>query len=125
MQQVVPIAEARPNVADASRRSALFFLWMTAALTDTHAAAAEGKPQTETSTTTPLVEWPPSSAAVIDCDDRCREDRQRRLAERRALMQQSRSSTSRQDVLDLSRQRATLYGTTFQGAQCPDGIPCL
>lgn len=57
-----------------------------------------------------------------DCDDICRANI---IQERRAMMRQSRSSTSRQDVFELSRQRAKLYNTTYQGASCPPGIPCL
>jgi hypothetical protein len=113
-----------PYTADASRRKVLSFFCATTALTGRigglPAAAAKGVPQTKESPTIPLESYSPptSSAPVNDCDYRCREDRQRRLAERRALMKQSRSSTSRQDVLDLSRQRAKLYDTTYQGARC-------
>jgi hypothetical protein len=48
-----------------------------------------------------------------------------RLVERRQLMQASRSSNNRQSYLDLSKQRAALYNTTFQGVTCPPNIPCL
>ena len=61
---------------------------------------------------------------AVSCDEACRQERLRVIRERRAMMQQSRSSTSRQEVFDLSRQRATLYNTTYQGASCPPGIPC-
>lgn len=54
------------------------------------------------------------------CDDAC----QQRLLDRRALMRQGRSSTSRQEVLDLSRQRAAMYNTTYQGTSCIPGLPC-
>ena len=40
------------------------------------------------------------------------------------MMRQSRSSTSRQEVFDLSRQRAKLYDTQSRAASCIDGIPC-
>lgn len=55
------------------------------------------------------------------CDEECRE----RIMKRRALMQQSRSTTSRQQIMDLSKQRALLYNTTYQGASCSPNIPCL
>ena len=59
------------------------------------------------------------------CDEACLADRKRRIEERRAMMRQSRSPTSRQEVFELSRQRALLYNTTYQGTSCPPGIPCL
>ena len=49
------------------------------------------------------------------CDDACLADRKRRIQERRAMMQQSRSATNRGDVLELSRQRALMYGTSYKG----------
>ena len=58
------------------------------------------------------------------CDDACLEERRRRVEERRAMMRQSRSSTSRQEVFDLSRQRAKLYDAQSRAASCIDGIPC-
>ena len=48
-----------------------------------------------------------------------------RILERRQLMQASKSTNSRQDYLDLSRQRAALYNTTYRGVTCPPNIPCL
>jgi membrane carboxypeptidase/penicillin-binding protein PbpC len=54
-----------------------------------------------------------------------REETLKRLLERRQLMQASRSSNNRQSYLDLSKQRAALYNTTFQGVTCPPNIPCL
>ena len=66
-----------------------------------------------------------NDSAVEECDEACREKRLQIIRERRAMMQQSRSTSSRQEVFDLSRQRATLYNTTYQGAACPPGIPCL
>ena len=62
---------------------------------------------------------PPASAA--ECDDAC----QARIAERRAIYLQSRTTTSRQEMFDLSRQRAALYNTTYRGASCVPGLPCL
>ncbi|KAL7535948.1 hypothetical protein ACHAXR_006827 [Thalassiosira sp. AJA248-18] len=50
-----------------------------------------------------------------DCDENCLQERKRRVAERRAMMQQSRSNTRREDVLELSQQRASLYGAEFKG----------
>ena len=61
---------------------------------------------------------PPASAA--ECDDAC----QARIAERRAIYMQSRTTTSRQEMFDLSRQRAALYNTTYRGASCVPGLPC-
>ena len=52
---------------------------------------------------------------VLSCDQTCLEERKRRIQERRAMMQQSRSSTNRGEVLELSRQRALLYGTRYEG----------
>ena len=61
----------------------------------------------------------PASAA--ECDAECKQ----RIADRRKLFEQSRTTSDRQKILDLSRQRAALYNTTFQGASCIPGIPCL
>jgi hypothetical protein len=55
------------------------------------------------------------------CDDACRA----RIAERRLLFEQSRTTNDRQKILDLSRQRAALYNTSFRGASCIPGVPCL
>ena len=53
-------------------------------------------------------------------------DRDQWLKDRRALLKQSKSSTNRQDIMDLSKQRAQLlYNTTYQGASCIPGLPCL
>eukprot|EP00566_Odontella_aurita_P009228 CAMPEP_0113547082 /NCGR_PEP_ID=MMETSP0015_2-20120614/12156_1 /TAXON_ID=2838 /ORGANISM="Odontella" /LENGTH=507 /DNA_ID=CAMNT_0000447593 /DNA_START=40 /DNA_END=1566 /DNA_ORIENTATION=+ /assembly_acc=CAM_ASM_000160 len=67
----------------------------------------------------------PDASSAPTCDGECLEKRKRMIEERRAMMRQSRSSTSRQDVFDLSRQRAALYNATYQGASCPPGVPCL
>jgi len=56
----------------------------------------------------------------VKCDDECK----RRISERRALFQQSRSTRSRQELFNLSRQRASLYNTTSQAANCVPGFPC-
>ena len=63
-----------------------------------------------------------ASAAADDgaCDEACKQ----RIADRRALFQQSRTTNDRKKILDLSRQRAALYNTTFQRASCIKGLPC-
>lgn len=58
---------------------------------------------------------------TVACDEACKQ----RIADRRALFEQSRTNRNRQDLLDLSRQRAALYNTTFQGGSCIPGIPCI
>ena len=63
--------------------------------------------------------------AASECDDVCKAERRRKIEERRAMMKQARSSRERSDVLELSRQRAQLYGTSFKGVSCPQGIPCI
>ena len=51
---------------------------------------------------------------------------QAKLAERRKLMELSRSSNDRQRYFDLSRQRASVvYNTTYRGASCVPGLPCI
>ncbi len=51
---------------------------------------------------------------------------QEKLAKRRKLMELSRSSNDRQRYFDLSRQRASVvYNTTYQGASCIPGLPCI
>ncbi|KAL7504596.1 hypothetical protein ACHAXN_002209 [Cyclotella atomus] len=50
-----------------------------------------------------------------ECDASCLEERRAKIEMRRAMMQQSRSSTNRGDVLKLSEQRAALYGTSYGG----------
>lgn len=53
-------------------------------------------------------------------------ERQRLIAKRRAQMELSRSSSDRQIYFDLSKQRAErVYNTTYQGANCIPGIPCI
>ena len=62
-----------------------------------------------------------------ECDEDCKKERRRRIEQRRAMMQQSRSNTSRGDVLKLSQQRALMYGTEFKGVQpkyCPQSGFC-
>jgi hypothetical protein len=55
-----------------------------------------------------------------ECDEACKQ----RIVDRRALFEQSRTTSNRQTILDLSKQRAALYNTTFQGASCVPGLPC-
>lgn len=50
-----------------------------------------------------------------DCDEECLSRRKKIIQERRAMMNQSRSNANRRDVLELSRQRAALYGTQYGG----------
>ena len=51
---------------------------------------------------------------------------QEKLAERRKLMELSRSSNDRQRYFDLSRQRArVVYNTTSKAASCVPGVPCI
>lgn len=59
------------------------------------------------------------------CDAFCLEERKRIIQERRAMMNQSRSNTKRSDVFELSKQRAAMYGTQYQGASCPPNVPCI
>lgn len=65
------------------------------------------------------------STSAIECDEECKEQRRRRIEERRAMMRQSRSTSSRQEVFELSKQRARLYGSDYKGANCIDGVPCI
>ena len=61
-----------------------------------------------------------------DADAAARAALQAKLAERRKLMELSRSSNDRQRYFDLSRQRASVvYNTTYQGASCVPGLPCI
>lgn len=66
-----------------------------------------------------------SSTLAPPCDDVCLEERKKRIIQRRAMMQQSRTTTKRSDMFELSQQRAKLYNTTYRGASCPPGVPCL
>mmetsp|Transcript_49272 Transcript_49272/g.96388 ORF Transcript_49272/g.96388 Transcript_49272/m.96388 type:complete len:404 (+) Transcript_49272:64-1275(+) len=61
----------------------------------------------------------------VECDKECLARRKVIIEERRAMMMQSRSTTRRQDMFELSRQRAMLYNTTYNGMDCVPGIPCL
>mmetsp|Transcript_31446 Transcript_31446/g.56974 ORF Transcript_31446/g.56974 Transcript_31446/m.56974 type:complete len:144 (+) Transcript_31446:47-478(+) len=65
------------------------------------------------------------STLAPPCDDVCLEERKRRILERRAIMQQSRTTTKRSDMFKLAQQRAKLYNTTYRGASCPPEVPCL
>ena len=67
-----------------------------------------------------------STSGTADCNEECRQERRKKIMERRAILQQSRTTTKRSDMFELSRQRAALYNTTYQGAACPPGgVPCL
>ena len=83
------------------------------------ANAAENVPEKSalsmSAETTPTEDDRNTSAPAAYCDEACMEERKRRIQQRRAMMQQSRSSTSRGDVLELSRQRAAMYGTSYKG----------
>ena len=64
--------------------------------------------------------------AAEDEDAAARAALQAKLAERRKLIELSRSSNDRQRYFDLSRQRASVvYNTTYQGASCVPGLPCI
>jgi peptide deformylase len=67
----------------------------------------------------------PTSALPSYCDEACLQERKRIIQERRAMMMQSKTNTKRSDLFELSKQRATLYGTQYQGATCPPGVPCI
>ena len=56
-----------------------------------------------------------SSTMSSECDDKCLGERKRIIQERRQMMQQSRSNTRRADVLELSKQRASMYGSDYKG----------
>lgn len=128
-----PVDES-PTQNLSSRRSCLSLLAAastTAFANKVGSASATGEPAPSLSSS-PTEPGHSSSATdenrqpiVDDCDEACKEDRRHRIEDRRAMMRQSRSSTSRQDVFDLSRQRAKLYGTDYRGATCLRGIPCL
>jgi hypothetical protein len=79
--------------------------------------------------TTAIVETPRLDLPQNEKINQDPEEVRRRLKviqERRAMMKQSRTTTNRQDMFDLSRQRAALYNTTYQGIQtCPPYVPCL
>jgi hypothetical protein len=76
--------------------------------------------QREVSPSAPLRPIVPAASAA-ECDEACKQ----RIADRRALFEQSRTTRDRQTILNLSRQRAALYNTTFQGASCIPGLPCI
>jgi peptide deformylase len=81
-----------------------------------------------TSVPSPLSSNPTTAAGnnSSSCDESCLQERKRIIQERRAMMNQSRSNTKRSDVFELSKQRAALYGTQYQGASCPPGgVPCI
>ena len=61
-----------------------------------------------------------------DADAAARAALQEKLAERRKLMELSRSSNDRQRYFDLSRQRASVvYNTASKAASCVPGLPCI
>ena len=62
-----------------------------------------------------------SASTEPQCDEKCRQ----KIQDRRTLMRQSKSTSSRQEVFDLSRQRANLYGVESKAASCIKGIPCI
>ena len=59
----------------------------------------------------------PNSSRTMssECDDKCLGERKRIIQERRQMMQQSRSNTRRADVLELSKQRASIYKAAYKG----------
>ena len=70
-----------------------------------------------------------AARAAAETGERARQ--RERIAERRALLRVSATTSSRQSYLDLSRQRAELYNTTARAADCSafDGsvfpkLPC-
>lgn len=66
-----------------------------------------------------------------NCNEKCLAERKRIVEERRAMMRQSRTTTKRQDVFELSQQRAAMYNTSYRGIQCPPQpangvtVPCI
>ena len=112
-------------LASATRRSALLYIAsLSVAPSWPRGAYAEGPPHVAVCAhlckpaPPPLV--PPASAVEYECDDACKQ----RIADRRALFLQSRTTKDRQVMFDLSRQRAAMYNTTYQGASCIPGVPC-
>ncbi|CAJ1964550.1 unnamed protein product [Cylindrotheca closterium] len=73
----------------------------------------------------PIADAATNETASLACDEACMQERKRIIAERRAMMNQARSNTRRSDVFELSKQRAALYGTKYQGASCPPNVPCI
>jgi hypothetical protein len=63
----------------------------------------------------PVQQQPIAVDTTTMCDQNCVNERKRIIDERRAMMQQSRSNNRREDVLELSQQRAKLYGSQYQG----------
>uniref|UniRef100_A0A7S0ARZ5 Secreted protein n=1 Tax=Minutocellus polymorphus TaxID=265543 RepID=A0A7S0ARZ5_9STRA len=104
----VPFISPRPSFAEA----------------ESGAGELDGSAATKPTTSITTISDVESSSA-IDCDEGCKEQRRRKIEERRAMMRQSRSTSSRQEIFELSRQRARLYGTEYQGSNCIDGVPCI
>lgn len=67
---------------------------------------------------------PSANAEEIEPKTLCDEACKKRIEEKRALLKQSRSTRSRQEIFELSRQRAALYNTTYKGSSCVDSVPC-
>ena len=79
------------------------------------ASAIENITNSTLSTTGAENAQPDRSDGATTCDGACLEERKRRIQNLRAMMEQSRSSKRRGDVLELSRQRALMYGTSYKG----------
>ena len=105
---VIPLIISSPHPSFAEEQSGVG---------ERHVGIAASKP----TATTPDFEAP----SAIECDEECKEQRRRRIEDRRAMMRQSRSTSSRQEVFEISKQRARMYGTEYQGSNCIDGVPCL
>jgi hypothetical protein len=69
--------------------------------------------------------YPSKDELILTEEERERQAVLKRMQERRQLMQVSRSTNSRQSYLELSKQRAAMYNTTYRGVSCPPNIPCL
>lgn len=108
---VIPLIISSPHPSFAEEQSGVG---------ERHVGIAASKP-TNSIATTPDLESP----SAIECDKECKEQRRRRIEDRRAMMRQSRSTSSRQEVFEISKQRARMYGTEYQGSNCIDGVPCL
>ena len=79
-------------------------------------------------TISPSVTSHPLFISVANAEEfdssKCNMECQERIRERRALFKQSRTTRSRQEIFDLSRQRAMIYNTTSNAASCIAGFPC-
>ena len=106
---VAQLPESKPSIL-ASRRSAVISLFTSAFATVTIPSLTYAVQEDTLST---------------ECNEECLAKRKQIIDDRRAMMRQSKTTTRRQDMFELSRQRAALYNTTFQGAACVPNIPCL